>query len=494
MTFGPRGAYANVGLPGTGLSYRTRLDSPGPARQPVPTNRTSYVAPTTARAPIRTPGVTSIPGTEVEIKSGPVSAMTSPGLGELKQLINEASARHRDLSGELVQRKKALDHAAGRLRWAQAPVLRLFTEKSTPRLVDAANEANDLLEETKANLEGCYVEVDYAFDESTTHTYDVLVSSFESLRTAHRIWDVTATASVDQVKQRTTASSAITRKIVSFDFATVQIIRSKHRAMKFGTGTGRDLQIYPGFAMMRDATRDFALIEFGQLECRLAQSNYIEEESVPADAEQIGATWKRANKDGSRDRRFNDNYQIPILRYGALVFGSPTGLAEAFQISNYAKTVAFANALAAHKRALAGMRSAPSETLALPAPSEDGEIADDGGESAFVAKPRTNLVVDWTLLATLVVGLVAAIFWISWHWKDVQAAFATPPPVVAPAETSTPAPAGPAPHKRRHRQNRVANTAASAAAPDGETTPPPVDREPAATPTRSKSGEMDGLY
>jgi hypothetical protein len=31
LTAGPRGMYANVGLPGTGLSYRTRIDIPAPA-------------------------------------------------------------------------------------------------------------------------------------------------------------------------------------------------------------------------------------------------------------------------------------------------------------------------------------------------------------------------------------------------------------------------------------------------------------------------------
>jgi hypothetical protein len=31
VTFGKRGTYANVGLPGTGMSYRERLDLPGEA-------------------------------------------------------------------------------------------------------------------------------------------------------------------------------------------------------------------------------------------------------------------------------------------------------------------------------------------------------------------------------------------------------------------------------------------------------------------------------
>ena len=461
MTLGSRGAYANVGLPGTGLSYRTRLDTPAHSRQPVPAS--PWAPQSNSRGPIHSPGVASIPGTEVEIKSADVGALTSAGLGELKQLINEATTRHAMLRADLAKRQKALNRAAGRLRWAQSLIVRLFTEKSIPRLVAGANKASDELDETKAKLDGCFVEVDFAFDDNTRNTYDALVRSFDALRSAQRIWDITATASVDQVRQRTTASSALTRKPVAFGFANSEIIRSQYRAMTLSTVTGRDLQIYPGFAMMRDAARDFALIEFGHFDCRLAQSNFIEEESVPSDAEQVGATWKRANKDGSRDRRFNDNYQIPVLRYGALAFSSPSGLAEVFQISNFGKASEFAHALAAHKRALASLNNTSRDQLALPAPADDGEIADEHTEPAFVAKPRKNLAVDWALLALLAIGISFGGVWVGQHWGQIATAFTTPPP---PAEVvSAPAPPPPTPpkHATHHRRHRHLSASAAPA-------------------------------
>ena len=493
VTLGPRGAYANVGLPGSGLSNRTRLDTPSHVRHPTPAPPSTY--PTkTPRTPIRTPGVTSIPDTEVEIKSADVGAMTSSGLGGLKQLINEATIRHGELRKELAKRRNTLDRAAGHLQWAQSLIIRLFTAKSIPRLVDAANNANDELEETQAHLDGCFVEVDYAFDDASRATYAALVRSFEALRTAQRIWDVTATAAVDRVAQRTTASSALTRKPVAFDFATSDIIRSQHRAMRLGTATGRDIQIFPGFAMMRDAGRDFALIEYSHLECHLAQSNFIEEEFVPPDAEQVGSTWKRANKDGSRDRRFNDNYQIPILRYGALVFSSPTGLAEAFQISNYGKAADFAHALGAHKRSLANLNNGPRDAQALPAPADEGEIAEEGTEPAFVAKQRKNLAIDWVLLAVLVLALAGSTVWVSNHWTDIRAALAPAPPVTAPAAVAVPPPPAAVTHKgRRHRRRAVAAPTSEAPVEDSAATAPPQDSA-LPPPPKKPPADLNGLY
>ncbi len=467
MTLGPRRVYANVGLPGSGLSYRTRLDSPIPAPKRVTEPGLAWAEPPRSgfRAPIHTPGVTAIPGTEFEIKSADVGVLTSPGLGELKQLINEATVRHSELRDQLAKRKNALGRAAGRLRWAQSLVVRLFTEKSIPGLVDAANRANEELEDTQAHLEGCFVEVDFAFDDATRDSYAALVRSFEELRSAQRIWDITATAAVDRVTQRTTAYSALTRVLVGFNFARSEIIQSQYRAMSLGNVAGRDLQIFPGFVMMREASRDFGLIELAQLECQLAHSNFIEEETVPSDAEQVGATWKRANKDGSRDRRFNDNYQIPIMLYGALAFSSQTGLAEVYQISSYAKAAVFAQAFAAHKRALANLNSLSTDALALPAPSDEADTVDDESEQppVFVAALRKNLVFDWIVLALIIVGLALGSVWTADYLNRPNVV-----PEPTPSVKTVPPPAALARrHKGRRRHHfRVAPSSDAPAASD----------------------------
>jgi hypothetical protein len=56
--------------------------------------------------------------------------------------------------------------------------------------------------------------------------------------------------------------------------------------------------------------------------------------AIPADSPVVGHTWWKANKDGSPDRRFKGNFRIPIVQYGMLTLKSPTGLNEAYLISN----------------------------------------------------------------------------------------------------------------------------------------------------------------
>jgi hypothetical protein len=54
-------------------------------------------------------------------------------------------------------------------------------------------------------------------------------------------------------------------------------------------------------------------------------------------------------KNGSPDKRFKNNYQIPVVQYGRLHFSTRTGLNEEYQISNFEFTQEFGNAFQEYK-------------------------------------------------------------------------------------------------------------------------------------------------
>ncbi|PWT90630.1 MAG: hypothetical protein C5B55_09410 [Blastocatellia bacterium] len=61
-------------------------------------------------------------------------------------------------------------------------------------------------------------------------------------------------------------------------------------------------------------------------------------------------TRKEQGRNGSPDRRFANNYQIPIVKYGGIT--SKSGLNEVYMISNAALVEGFAAAFAAFQGAL----------------------------------------------------------------------------------------------------------------------------------------------
>ncbi len=74
----------------------------------------------------------------------------------------------------------------------------------------------------------------------------------------------------------------------------------------------------------------------------VGEVRFNETDNIPSDSKQIGTTWFKVNKNGTPDRRFKDNYQIPIVRYGDLVLKTQNGLFEEYQFSNFELSQEFA--------------------------------------------------------------------------------------------------------------------------------------------------------
>jgi hypothetical protein len=134
---------------------------------------------------------------------------------------------------------------------------------------------------------------------------------------------------------------------VRFELGGCDLIQWDQKVPHLRNAKGGDLYLYPGFILYRAAREAFSLIEYHDIVWEGSNSKFVEEEKVPEDCRVLGSTWAKANKDGSRDRRFADNYQIPTVEYGQLVLKSSNGLWEEFQFSNLGKMVNWLNALKA---------------------------------------------------------------------------------------------------------------------------------------------------
>ena len=45
--------------------------------------------------------------------------------------------------------------------------------------------------------------------------------------------------------------------------------------------------------------------------------------------------WEKTNKNGSRDKRYADNRELPLMRYSEITFYKKAGIFEKFMFSNY---------------------------------------------------------------------------------------------------------------------------------------------------------------
>jgi hypothetical protein len=340
VNMGKNGTYLNTGIPGTGIYDRVRLDNQ-PNEKPNPQNDNSQNLPLQLENDV------------VEIKSFQPELITSDGLFGLKETIVKAQEIKQELKEDAEKTVTKKNGALFLVIITHVLIfgifIKWFRENYKARKADAL-EAKDAYENFK-------LDIDFNMDQSILNDYTILKNSFGPLAKSQMIWDITTSKSVDRVKERSAASTSVTRTLVNFSIGSLDYINTKYDAFKFHNSNGGDLYIYPGFIVMPSKqSDDFALIDFRDLSFVHHGQKFIETESVPSDAKIVGHTWQYVNKNGLPDKRYSYNPQIPIALYYEIVLKSSKGLYESFQFSNADVAETFCVAFEKYLEALAKMK------------------------------------------------------------------------------------------------------------------------------------------
>lgn len=339
VNIGPDGTALNLGIPGTGLSYRHRLGGgsnglPGGSPNNVPGGPLPEVTPVTS------------------IQSAPVSEVTSEGLQAMKELVLEARSARSRLKEAISTAALDLAAAEARLRRARGWFFGLFLKKKIPERQAAVEAKTAELNALRTELEGTYIDADWGLDEEARLALDALGRAFTDAASCARIWDVTSSRSNDRVRTRSYASTSVERFTVRYSVIEQdEVLETGAPVLRLQNANGSDLDLYPGFLLMQ-SRGDIALVDLRELSVNYSQTRFVETDGVPSDSIVVDHTWAKCNKDGSRDKRFAGNYQIPVALYGEVTLSTPGGLHEEYQFSSAEKAQAFASALKSYQSAL----------------------------------------------------------------------------------------------------------------------------------------------
>lgn len=329
INLGRQGAYLNTGIPGTGIYDRQKIGERKQANQQIPLK--DREAPTEMYSS----------DANGAIKTDNAEATTTEGLKELKKTLLDCYQERNDLEREIVKAKNNLTFATGLMIFTYILIFGFFIKWFKENRKDKMNHLVDV----QSQLDNCFVNIDMEVDEHFEKKYLALLENYKALLSCEKIWDITSSVAVDQKTTRSAASTSVTRKLVKFGYRNIDIIKSKYDALHFENANGGDLYIYPAFLAIVDAQKKFGLVDIRELDFNFHGQRFLEEERVPKDAAVVGKTWAKVNKNGSPDKRFKDNYQIPICQYGEIEMKSRTGLNEAYSLSSYEKSKQFALAM-----------------------------------------------------------------------------------------------------------------------------------------------------
>ena len=281
-----------------------------------------------------------------QVHSASTELLTSSTLKDLKRLIQTAFQQHDEISRELDTARTEKVVAIARYdKWESGLLFkRLFKGAFAKRKAEAdiaTEKVAELEEQLRLSTIATHIEV----EREQADFYYRLKDEFAAMCECSSIWDVKTHQATDKFHERTVASVKVNRERVKFGLATCDLIQWDEKVPHLKNAKGGDFYLYPAFILYRAAREAFSVIEYHDVKGNASMLSFHEEEGVPSDSKVIGQTWAKSNKDGSRDKRFADNYQIPIAQYGKVVLKSENGLWEEFHFSNPQRLINFLNAL-----------------------------------------------------------------------------------------------------------------------------------------------------
>ncbi len=325
LNFGRNKNHLNVTIPGSNISNSQNLFNPTPISRP--------------SLDVDMPEIYI----EDKIFSREIHEITSQNLKGIKEAILTAIDQRKDLRKDLLKIKKSLMASKFKLITSYVFAYGFIKKSISQSIKEDISSKTNAIKQLEQQIKECYVNLDIEFDEDIRLKYDKVVKTFTNLITCNKIWDVTSAHSQDRVATRSAANTIVRKKEVKFAFKSTEYIKSVHQPLFFKNANGADLYFYPSLIIMVSET-NFAIIGMNEIEFNHNYVRFVETGTVPNDTKIIDKTWAKVNKNGSPDKRFKGNYQIPVVKYGDITLKTKTGVHEEYEFSNFEYTEEFGKA------------------------------------------------------------------------------------------------------------------------------------------------------
>jgi hypothetical protein len=183
----------------------------------------------------------------------------------------------------------------------------------------------------------------YDFDDRAVQTYEQVLSTFEVLRSCRSSWRVLASGRVLDGRYNAGAAQTLERKTASLGNGGIKHVKCNIDVPWLAAGANT-FYFYPDRIFIVSG-KQVAVCTYQSLDVEARLTRFIESDGVPSDSNVVGHTWRFVNKNGTPDRRFKDNRQIPIAQYEELQLSSAQGIQELYQFSKAGAAASFATSL-----------------------------------------------------------------------------------------------------------------------------------------------------
>lgn len=176
------------------------------------------------------------------------------------------------------------------------------------------------------------VNLDYTLDEDMAREYEKRIAAWKSLSKSNKFCHVLQSGKVNNSKNIGGAEGAV-------NFSDAKLIPRLPRFLKSNIKgitlkLKKESLIFLPDKLLIIKNNKIGAINYEKLKYDIYAFGFIEAKNPPKDAEFAQNVWLYTNKDGSPDKRHQDNRQLPVYKYGRIDITSPEGLNVQIVCSN----------------------------------------------------------------------------------------------------------------------------------------------------------------
>lgn len=163
------------------------------------------------------------------------------------------------------------------------------------------------------------LKIEYELDEQIRVKFESFVESFKKANKCEEILEIKTIEKNKDLKYHSGASTSAETKKIYFEFGTPSFVETNIEIPKIDTEDGI-FYFFP-FLILIDLNDEKEFIEIKQSNVSNIHGNtkFHVRDRVASDTKVISTTWQYVNKDGSKDKRFENNSKVSICEYGNLV-------------------------------------------------------------------------------------------------------------------------------------------------------------------------------
>lgn len=178
------------------------------------------------------------------------------------------------------------------------------------------------------------LDLTYEMDDINQKKFDALNEFLVELGNNKRLWQIGSSIKVYNTKYNAGAGNNVSRTRISIVKRMPWYI--KHNIDVYCLNLKNEKIFFtPDRMLIFKNMGGVGCRRYNDMVAGFSTTNFVETEMVPRDAEIVRYTWRYVNKSGGPDKRFNNNRQIPVCKYGEISLESEDGINILLECSNH---------------------------------------------------------------------------------------------------------------------------------------------------------------